>query len=388
MTRRLLFVLTAALAAPAVAQTVPTTRLTKPDATFPEPFSQLIGFRELARGRVIVTDMLEENVALVDFAGGEMTSIGRQGGGPGEYGSPGPLIALPGDTTMMSDFGNRRALVIGPTGQVINTIPLREMGTAVLMPRWSDARGRLYGQPPIMLTGSPGGGVPQLPESLAVVRWDRATDKVDTVLTIPNPAGGGGNVTMMMIRGGGGGGPRSVGGPQKAFHPTDGWAIGPDGRIAMVRAGNYRVEWLDANGRKTTGPVIPYERIKVTKADQDQWIQSRTAGTRMVVNGRRLTPPPIDPKDVDWAEYKPPFNAAGVQVTPDGELWVLASQPASVKTALYDVFDGRGERIRQVRLPEGRRLLGFGNGTLYAVHKDADDLEWLERYRRPAADDR
>jgi hypothetical protein len=155
----------------------------------------------------------------------------------------------------------------------------------------------------------------------------------------------------------------------------------------VVRADTYRVEWIDASGRKTVGPTIPYERIKVTKADQDAWIKNRYAGTRMIVNGRRMTPPAIDPKDVDWAEFKPPFTT-GVTVTPEGELWVPASQAANAKGALFDVFDNRGERVRQVRLPEARRLVGFGKGVLYAVHKDADDLEWLERYRRPADDDR
>jgi hypothetical protein len=99
-----------------------------------------------------------------------------------------------------------------------------------------------------------------------------------------------------------------------------------------------------------------------------------------------MTPPAIDPKNVDWAEFKPPFTSGAVFVTPEGELWVLASQPANVKTPLYDVFDSRGARIRQVRLPEGRRLVGFGRAALYAVHKDADDLEWLERYPRTVTD--
>jgi hypothetical protein len=222
---------------------------------------------------------------------------------------------------------------------------------------------------------------------MPVVRWDRSTDRVDTVLMVPNPMAGGSGMVMMVRSGAGG--PRTVGGNrQKAFYPADSWAIAPDGRVAVVRAPEYRVEWINANGRRTLGPVIPYERIRVTKADQDEWIKTRSAGTRMVVNGRRMTPPAMDPKDVDWAEYKPPFQTGAVRVTPDGELWVLVSQPAGAKGALYDVFDDRGERVRQVRLPEGRRLVGFGNGTLYAAHKDADDLEWLERYRRPAADDR
>jgi hypothetical protein len=368
---------------------VPVTRLTKPDATFAEPFSQIVGLRELARGRVIISDLLDENVALLDFAGGDITSIGRQGGGPGEFGSPGPLIALPGDTTLMNDFGNRRALVIGPDGQSVSTIPLREMGSAVLSPRWTDGRGRLYGQPPLLLSGASSGGAPQIPDSMPVVRWDRATDRVDTVVTLPNPLAGGGGGAVMMVRSVGGRGPdvRSPFGRQKAFYPADGWAVGMDGRVALVKAEPYHVEWVDASGRKTVGPTIPFEKIRVTKADQDAWIQNRTTGTRMVVNGRRMTPPSIDPKDVDWAEFKPPFTAGAVSVTPEGELWVLVSQPASVKTPLYDVFDSRGARIRQVRLPEARRLVGFGRGVLYAVHKDADDLEWLERYPRTVTED-
>jgi hypothetical protein len=382
-----LIVLTACLAPAAAAQTIPTVRLAKPDATFAEPFSRVVGFREIARGRVVIADELEDNVALLDFAGGGVTTIGRQGGGPGEFGSPGPLLALPGDTTIMSDFGNRRALVIGPDGQVITTLPLREMGGSVMNPRWADARGRLYGQPPLMFSGNTGGGLPEIPDSMPLLRWDRSTDRVDTALMVPNPLAGGGGAVMMVRAAGRTGGPDVRGNRQKAFYPADAFAVGPDGRIAVVRADDYHVEWIDAAGRKTVGRAIAYERIRVTKADQDAWIKNRFAGTRMVVNGRRMTPPAIDPKDVDWAEFKPPFMA-GVTVTPEGELWVPASQPASAKGSLFDVFDNRGERIRQVRLPEGRRLVGFGRGVLYAVHKDADDLEWLERYRRPADDDR
>jgi hypothetical protein len=89
--RRTLIALTACLASPAWAQTVPTVRLAKPDATFAEPFSQIVGFRELARGRAVISDLLEENVALLDFAGGDLTSIDARGGPA--IGSPGSLLA-------------------------------------------------------------------------------------------------------------------------------------------------------------------------------------------------------------------------------------------------------------------------------------------------------
>jgi hypothetical protein len=34
-----------------------------------------------------------------------------------------------------------------------------------------------------------------------------------------------------------------------------------------------------------------------------------------------------------------------------------------------------------VELAPGRRLLGFGRGTVYAARIDEDDLQWVERYR-------
>ncbi|MCH8146185.1 MAG: hypothetical protein IIA55_15855 [Gemmatimonadetes bacterium] len=49
---------------------------------------------------------------------------------------------------------------------------------------------------------------------------------------------------------------------------------------------------------------------------------------------------------------------------------------------LFDVFDATGTRVRQVRLPEGRDVVGFGRGTLYATREDDDGLLWLELYRR------
>ena len=48
----------------------------------------------------------------------------------------------------------------------------------------------------------------------------------------------------------------------------------------------------------------------------------------------------------------------------------------------YDVFDGAGTLVRQVTLRPRSRVVGFGNGTVYLVRLDEDDLQYLERYRR------
>jgi hypothetical protein len=64
----------------------------------------------------------------------------------------------------------------------------------------------------------------------------------------------------------------------------------------------------------------------------------------------------------------------------DGRLWIQRTTRAGAPQT-FDIFDSDGERIEQVILPQGRRLLGFGRGTVYAVIKDEFDLEYVERYR-------
>ena len=98
--------------------------------------------------------------------------------------------------------------------------------------------------------------------------------------------------------------------------------------------------------------------------------------------GRTLEMPHPDLDEVEFPDYKPPFPISGVRATPDGQIWVQRYQRHDEERALFDIFGDRGELVKQVRLPAGRRLVGFGNGVLYAVMTDEDDLEWLERYRR------
>ena len=88
--------------------------------------------------------------------------------------------------------------------------------------------------------------------------------------------------------------------------------------------------------------------------------------------------PPEEP--TDWPEELPPFLRDAAMFATDGRLWVQRTTPAD-QPPTFDVFDSEGQRVEQVTLPHGRRLIGFGNGTVYAVSRDELDLEYLERYR-------
>jgi hypothetical protein len=127
--------------------------------------------------------------------------------------------------------------------------------------------------------------------------------------------------------------------------------------------------------------------VPVTQAEKDAWADQMASRGLIIqeVNGRRTTtrPPRPDPDQQEWPEVMPPFLNGSVRVTPEGEVWVRRAAPVKERRATHDVFDSHGRLVRQVILPENRRLVGFGKGVLYAVRVDEDDLEWLERYQMP-----
>lgn len=369
---RLLVAGMALLLVPAAVAGQQSVRLTVPDASFPEPFSGLRGLRELPGGRVVVSDGLERLVALLDFETGEVTPIGREGQGPGEYGSPGPLFAWPGDSTLLLDFGNMRGLVLHGTA-VGRTIRLQAADDLPLVPRAVDGAGHLYGMLPRMSPTVPSGA-----DSTPIVRLDPATGRIDTAAWIGGERAAGG--VIIMRRGSGGG----VQLQTTPYGPEDGWTVASDGSVAVVDAETYQVTWTGPDGRRRAGPVLPYEPVPIGKAEKAEWVEEQ-ANMRFTVRtpqgSQSLRGSRPDPDDYDWPAHKPPFPARGVFMAPSGHVWIRVSQPAGANTEQFDIIDRNGARIRRVELPPGRRLAGLGAGSVYATRTDADDLLWLERYR-------
>ena len=376
--------------------------LTKPDAEFEEGFTQIAGVRELSDGRVIVIDPREKVVRLLDFASGNMAQIGREGSGPNEYAMPMTLLALPGDSSLVYDPLNQRFLLIDPKGKPAGTFSLaQEAAAAPPGPRGGmvmrgiggrlkgvDRQGRLYFLASNFMM-SPD-GQPQRADSAPITRYDRNRKKTDTVTYVKMPQM---NVQMS-------GRPTSGAAPTRIaitstvgpYEVQDDWAVTPDGRIAVVRGERYRVDWINANGARTTGPDIPFERIKITEADKRAWKESRsrmTGNMTMRIGGpggaRETETRPVNPRDIpdptDWPDFKPPFTANAVTMATDGMVWVQRTEPAGAKGTLYDIIDGRGQVVGRVRFPERTRLVGFGKGVAYTVRLDEDDLQYLQRFK-------
>ena len=345
--------------------------LDKPQVELAEPFTNVGSVRELSDGRVLVVDNGDRALYAVDFKAGTSTQIGRPGGGPAEYRVPGLLLPVGGDTTLLVDAGNNRLLVIGPDARpgdiLTDTWPPANGGRGTRLPRGIDGQGRGYFLRTAVTT-APNGDVTPL-DSAALVRAARGSVVDDTVAHIHlaprriTTTRKDGQIASVDIR-------------TPPFPAQDAWQAFADGAVAIVRVQDYRVDWILPDGRRVTGRPIGFTPVRVTDLDK----KARETGAAAV----RGVPPggtmPNKTPELDWPELKPPFPSSGVLAGSDGRVWVQRHAVASDTRAHYDVIDRRGAVVMKVDVPNDGRIVGFGARSIYVVRKDADDLQYLQRF--------
>ncbi|MEZ4415709.1 MAG: hypothetical protein R3E10_08135 [Gemmatimonadota bacterium] len=357
------------------------------DAALDEGFGLVNRVRELPDGRLVVADPLSKTLQVVDLAKGRVEPFGREGQGPEEYRQPDAVYALPGGRSLLVDLGNARLTELGADLRFGETHPMAT-GTPgpggnfePRIPAGADGQGRIYYQ---TVGLAPGGA---LPTHAKVKRWDLATGEIVELGEAQLPAredrsSGGPNAQQRMVR-------------QIPLSAADGWAVGADGRVALVRMGEpYRVDWIDPDGTVHPGTPVPYDPIPIRTADKNEWVQTSAQrgggiGISVEMNNSQVRTSfarggglgaEADINDYTWPETKPAFDPGDVLVDPSGRAWVRRYRRAG-EPPLYDVFDASGKRIGSVELEPARRLVGFGNGTAYVIRFDEMDLQYIERYR-------
>lgn len=387
LTAGLAFALAPAGAADAAAQE---RSLGPAEAVAAESFSLVNTVRELADGRVLVADPLGNVLVRLDRTLQRAETLGREGGGPGEYRQPDAVWPLPGDSTLLVDLGNARLTVIAPDGTFARTRPitLGEPGPGgpppMVLPRGTDAGGRIYFEGPRASMGGPP------PDSVQVLRAGPVGSSTEPVVRVKLPD--------VQAETSGGATSRSIRMTAVPLSPVDAWGVAASGEVAVARSRPYRLEWVGVDGRVRAGPEVRVTPVRIREAEREEWELERGRsgggigisitmenGQASVRFGRGGAPGggrAPDLSTLPWPEVKPPFVGGAVRVDGAGRAWVQRSLPAG-EPPLYDLFDGSGALVGQVRLPPDRRLVGFGEGTLYAVYVDAMDLQTLERYPLP-----
>ena len=373
--------------AAAFAQAVPLRDLPKPAREIDDPFSLISGALEIKPNQVIAVDGTEATLTLVDFAKGTKTAIGRQGSGPGEYRMPAGLFRLQGDTLWLFDAMQQRLVVFNPDLTPGTTMPMlvfdQSTTTALTAPFLGDRKGQIYASAMVIQAGRSGGNMQMsLPDSVGVVRVD--------------PRGKAGRTELARVRFPVSGKPdiKQNGTALKytmaypGLVASDPWTVFPDGRIAIVRGATYTVEYIAADGKKTSARIA-YDPIKVTAADQKaEMDEARRAMAEQGKAVQKMMPPNVTMDfellpPADWPANYPPVAGLGALAGADGRLWVRRAIPFRTGHEQWDVIDQAGKLVQRWRLPVKTTLVAVGQGVVYTVRTDEDDLRYIQRVDLP-----
>jgi hypothetical protein len=350
-------------------------RLATPNATLAEEFSAIRGARELADGRLLVSDYLDQRVVLVDLGRGSVVVRVSKGGGPNEARLPTRLIPVPGDSTILVDLGNNRLLLLDGQGRAVRTIAAEHSGLMGL--RSIDASGAMYYAIPGWAEAK--GALPN--DSVRVVRWNPRSGTEETLGVVQGERMRS-DIRQPALK------PRI---PIVGYAAQDGWVVA-DGVLRIVRAAGYRVESRAPGTAVVIGPSYAYATRPVSAADRLAFIRAFNASSPMSGKGEgggmgfspTLSEPEIAElaRGTQYAERHPLFEAGRVLAAPGGRLWV--GHPSEEgRPVLYDVFDDAGRRVLTVELLPGRRVIALGRQHVYVAAESESGIQQLERYAMP-----
>ena len=349
-------------------QQVPREIILRPsNATLGEPFTSLYSVRELADGRVLISDYSSDNrVVVADMVSGRVRRVGNVGAGPREYRRAGRLFALPGDSTLLIDSPDRGRwwLLMHHDSIVRNVAPdlpvLRIVGGN---PAGVDDRGRVLGVKSALASEKLAHNRIRL--QLIAIIGERNGAKADTIARL---RGDEHQITQVGTR-------------QRPFwfqtqlsgSVADQALMFRDGWVAVVRVKPYRIEWLTPSGTWIRGPELFWEWPRADAREKAAAFErlKRRIGDRAKEDDR------------PWADRLAPVRTNSMIAAPDGKLFVLRAQWSKEPDTRYDVFDRTGQRIGQLALPDSERVVGFGLRSVYVSVRDGDGFHHLRRHPWP-----
>lgn len=274
-----------------LAQTPAVRSISTASAVSSEAFRAVGSVRELPGGKLLVNDVLARRVLLMDSAMHLLRVVvdSASANGGDSYGTrPGALVPYRADTTLFVDPVAYSMLVIDGAGNVVrarsvwraqDAISVASPGAAIGQ-IGTDAKGRIVyrlNAPRIMNNMRPSAGVPMVaasPDTAFIVAADPDTRKVDTIAVIKIPA------TAMKINQSAGS--VNISPVVNPLQITDEWAVLADGRVAVVRGRDYRVEYLNGDGTMTSSGKLPFDWQRLSDDDKQKVIDSTKVAQQKV----------------------------------------------------------------------------------------------------------
>lgn len=312
-------------------------------------FERAVGAARLSDGRLVIADALAGTLRLFDSRGRPLTTVGRSGGGPGEYRSMWWMGQCGRDTVVAWDRGLARLTTVGGDAAAATHSPIpvaREVGPGVLAATCS--RGGVFAsliRPADLRPGAD--GISRGPSTIVLSDGTRELATLKDAVTS----------SELIVRGGGGM-PRPLGRQTSV-------AVGAD-RIYVGTADSAVIDVHALDGRRIGTLRLDVAERRVTDSDYERALDHLLA----------QVPPQAHERvrqmlaDIPRPDRHPPYS--GLFVDPAGTLWVLLSSPSDERTHLRAV-DARGRSLGDVRLPRAIDVWEVGTDYVLGHYTDADD---------------
>ena len=333
-----------------------------------------------AGGEIYVLDRQVPVIRMYDRDGAFIRNVGREGGGPGEYKSPGAITVLPDNRLIVRDPGNGRVTTYSAGGEYLDQ---------VWYPGGFNTSRRLY-------TDTSGFAYSMVLLNYGTTPWEwifglaRIDPDEGIRDTIPSPTWDYVPPQITASR------EESSSSDNVPFSPEDHWTFSPLGYMIGALSTDYRVDLYRVNE-----PVLRIERawtpVPVQREEAEEQRRYATDNMQRQYSGWKWNGPGVP-------DTKPPFT--NLLVSWEGNIWVQVSQEGYAtmtesearaeeersdrpqlrfaEPTAYDVFSPDGTYLGHVQTPRSFRArpepLVRGD-NVWAVTRDEMDVARVVRFR-------
>lgn len=326
-------------------------------------------------GRIYIAQAQDQNIRVYDASGAFIRTIGRRGGGPGEFEGMGQPLWR-GDSLYVSDFRQRRVTMFSPDGElvealsvVVNTEPPFSPGGVTRM--LDD--GSMLATLSVASAAIADGTVTAMP----TVRVDRDAAVLDTALWLSV------GQSQFSIRLGDGQLYSSQPFPDGPISTTgDQGIVVVDRGIATDAAeGRFRLHWVDFSGDTVLSRTYRYTPKPLDRARADSVVAARVesysdfaqrAGSSRNDLERAIRDAMLVPR------FLPPISS--VLLSRSGDVW-LRREELPGDSVQWNVLGPRGDVLAVFPLPKSVRPRLIDSDVLYSAEADEFDVPYLVRYR-------
>lgn len=369
---------------------IPEVTIGRPDGAEEYTFGAINEVEVAPNGTIYVFDRQVPSLRAYDSAGRHLRTIGRKGGGPGEYEAANGLGVHRDGRVVLWDPGKASINVYTAGGETAASWPVPGgSGFYTSGAVFTDTAGNTYIRTTIA-DPPKDGSTPQARVfgRSGLVRWDASGVVLDS-LAPPESA-----VPPAYITAQNKGSTSQYNVP---FAPSFTWTFSPLGYFVSARTDRYAVTLSHRDG-KATRIERDAESIAIESDERAEAEAIATARMRTMDPTWRWTGTPIP-------STKPPIRS--IMAGEDGLVWVsIASRgeriPEAERTPLteaqaadpkrvpeptwrqplaYDVFEPEGRYLGRVRPPPQTTLRAMRGDHVWAVTRDSLDVEQVVRYR-------